>query len=431
MKHTETQYEKLCSLLNELKETNTYYHSILSDFPDKITMENVKQVYEKIKPISRDMILANYAECLDSAFSDGFQDKEEMLSEIFSLQELTDNHDKTITVNEKEWFVECTSGTSGKPFPVVKSKKEKLLEAVYMNRCRKGICADATLDNGLLLVHKNDEYVKSIQYKDNMEEFGKILAYMEEKQPVWMFTTTYVLNRMMQYIASHNITNGYQGLKFIETTSQKLLEDEREQVETFFGCPVISNYGCREVWNIGYECSNHKFHINQDTLVVDLVDEEGNMITEEGKTGDVVITSLVHRTLPIVKYYVGDRAKITYEECGCGKKTPVILLQDGRDCEKLKGTPYFGTTIFRKVLRTLYFKNVTTDISRIRVVQVNEDLLHVFVDKEQKNDRKFEEHFTEYFYQRIKNCKQFTIQFFYEYPFEDGNLLYKQKIFQS
>lgn len=433
MKHSTTQYLKLCNMLNFLRNNNTYFNSVFSDYKEEITMDNIKSIYENMNEIGRDEILEHYTEYVDKSFSSGFDNAEQMINEIFNCDDLSDNHDKIIHSNGKEWYIECTSGTTGKPFPIIKSKKEKLLEAVYINKCRKNVCADASLDNGLLLVHKNDSYIKSINYKENISEFGKVLDYMEIKKPVWMFSTTYILNRMMKYIEENKIKNedGYKGFQFIETTSQKLLQEEKEQIEKFFGCQIINNYGCREVWNIGYDCKYNNFHINEDTLIVDIIDNEGKIITEENKVGDVIITSLVHRTMPIVKYYVGDRAKISYKPCACGRTEPIIILQDGRESEKLKGTPYYGTTVFRKVLRTLYFRNITTDINRIRVIQEAEDLLTVYVDKDKNDDKLFEENFVRFFYQRIKDYRKYNISFKYSYPFEENQSLYKQKIFQS
>lgn len=432
MKHTSSQYVKLCNLLNYLRNNNMYFKSMFVNYPE-ITMENIRSIYEGMPTMSRNEILSHYSDYIDKEFSIGFSNKETMMAEIFDFKALSDNHDKVIYNSGQEWYVECTSGTTGRPFPIVKSKREKLLEAIYLSKCRKSICTNASLDNGFLLVHKNDPYIKSINYKENINEFKKIINYMEIKQPRWMFSTTYVLNRMMKYIEAGNVSpdNVYKGFQFIETTSQKLLPDEKEQIEKYFGCPIINNYGCREVWNIGYDCRYNNFHINEDILIIDIVDDAGRIITNENKIGDVIVTSLVHKTLPIIKYYIGDRAKIIYKQCACGKTTPIIVLQDGRESEKLKGTPYNGTTIFRKVLRMLYFKNITTDIKRIRVLQEEERLLVVYVEKDKNDDKVFEEYFTRYFYQRIKNYCKYKIIFKYFYPFNEPQSLYKQKIFES
>lgn len=167
-------------------------------------------------------------------------------------------------------------------------------------------------------------------------------------------------------------------------------------------------------------------------MIVDLVNEKGEIIEEEGKVGEVVITNLFNKTMPLIKYYLGDLAKISYNYCECGLKTPVIILEEGRKSERLVNTKYFGTTVFRKVLRNLYFHDNITDIKRVKIVQDRDYHLSVYIDKVIANDKHFEERFlfrSRYF---ILECfDKFSITYNYFYPFEREDSILKEQIFIS
>ena len=352
---------------------------------------------------------------------------------MFKVEDLSENHDKRI--KDKFgciWTIETTSGSTGKPLPIIKSHTERLKESRYLLNCRKQHYKDATLNNGVLLIHKVDDYLKAIDYREDSEQFKKVINFMVENNPKWIFSSTRILNRFIDYVVKNNFQNSFSesDLKFIETTSQKMLEDEMTLAHSVFNCEIFSNYGCREVWNIAYECSQHHLHINDELLIVDVVDDKGDIIQEDGIVGDIVITSLIHKTMPLLKYYIGDRGRIYRNTGVCENDKPILVLEEGREQEKIKGTDYYGTTIFRKVLRTLYFHYKIADIINIRIIQ-KDNVLFIYLNKQTEQDVVFEELFKKIFYEQINFQKNFEFAFKYYFPFNDDNLLYKEKIFSS
>lgn len=429
MKKTQSQKKRLLKLIQYLFNNNEFYRSVLKDI-SFLNEDNVIDYYNKITPISKDLILENYAQCLDKDFLDLFENQEQMEKIVFDVSNLSENHDKYIEVSGTSWFVENTSGTTGKPFPVIKSHSEMMLEAIQLSKCRNSVCKGATVENGFLLVHKVDEYLKGLNILTDDSILGDVLDYMLEKQPKWLFATSFLLNRLVKYIKASNKKYNFESLNlmFIETTSQKLLDEEQKEIEDIFGCKVVNNYGSREVWNIAYEeKADGKLYVNNHTLMVDLIDDENNIIEEEGVVGDVIVTSLVHKTMPIFKYYLGDRARFYYDQQG----RAYFVLEEGRRNEKLVGTPYYGSAIFRKVLRKIYFNNDISYIRKIRIIQESENKIVVYLDSDKRNDEFFEKKFVELFYKRIKNLKEFEFWFVYDYPFEVTRASYKDKIFET
>lgn len=428
MKYTEKQLKDLKKIIIYLKENNIYYSKILQNI-DLTNYENLLLSYNKIYPTSRDDILNNYETCLDQNFLKLFKNNKEALDVIFDLSDVSENYDKKIDVADNHYLVENTSGSSGRPFPIVKSEQEKIAEAMQLLSMRKKVYKGTKIDNGFLLVHKIDDFLKNINLKDSIEELDLVIDYMIEKRPLWIFSSTYVFGRILQRIKQTNKEKEMQKLciKFIETTSQQLLEEEKEDLKKIFKTVSVSNYGCREVWNIAYGVKgDDKLYVNDKTLFVEILDEYGDRITQEGIVGNIVVTSLTHKTLPFVRYFVGDSAAFYYDKDG---KT-YLKLSKGRKFEKIYGTNFYGPFVFRNVLRTLNFKENIQDIKNIRIIQDEINHLKVYVNKMRTHDKSFENKFTKIFNDCIQHSLRFELEFIYKYPFEKQKSLYKQKIFE-
>ena len=88
-----------------------------------------------------------------------------------------------------------------------------------------------------------------------------------------------------------------------------------------FDCRVADYYSCDEVGSIAWECPHRSgvLHVNSDGCIVEVVDENGHVLPE-GREGSVVLTNLFNRTMPFIRYSLGDRASVlSYEDrCTCG-----------------------------------------------------------------------------------------------------------------
>lgn len=169
MKHSEYQLNELKKLIEYLKDNNPYYASLLKNV-NLGDLESMLNGFEKIIPTTRDNILQNYEYCLDKNFLSLFKNHQEALDIIFDLSDVSENFDKKICVGEIAYSIENTSGSSGHPFPIVKSQMEEFAEAKQLLRSRKNVDVNANVNNGFLLVHKVDEYLKNVNLKGDLGE---------------------------------------------------------------------------------------------------------------------------------------------------------------------------------------------------------------------------------------------------------------------
>lgn len=85
-------------------------------------------------------------------------------------------------------------------------------------------------------------------------------------------------------------------------------------------CPVFEYYGMTEAcYAGGMECAAHDgCHMHETDLLVEIVDPKSGRILPDGSEGEVVITSLLRRGMPLIRYRTGDISRILPDPCPCG-----------------------------------------------------------------------------------------------------------------
>lgn len=105
---------------------------------------------------------------------------------------------------------------------------------------------------------------------------------------------------------------------------------EREVIERAFQCRVTNRYGCEEVSLIACECPRHEgLHVNADSLYLEVLRPDGSPAAP-GEPGMVVVTDLVNRAMPLIRYQVGDMAAWAERACSCGRGLPLLERVEGR-----------------------------------------------------------------------------------------------------
>ena len=115
-------------------------------------------------------------------------------------------------------------------------------------------------------------------------------------------------------------------LKFCMVTSEMLFDQDKALMEKQFGIPIINEYGASELDLIGFQNTEGNFQLNSETLLVEIVDEHGNLLPK-GEEGRIVITSFFNKAHPFIRYDIGDIGVI--DEMSTSKK-PILKKLIGR-----------------------------------------------------------------------------------------------------
>lgn len=123
----------------------------------------------------------------------------------------------------------------------------------------------------------------------------------------------------------------------INTTAERLLPFQRAAVERAFNAEVFEWYGARDLGHIATECRQHDgMHVNAYGLYVETL-KDGRPVLDE--PGDIVVTDLFNRAMPLIRYRTGDVGVLTAHRCACGSALPVLKEVIGREADvfKLRG----------------------------------------------------------------------------------------------
>jgi phenylacetate-CoA ligase len=122
----------------------------------------------------------------------------------------------------------------------------------------------------------------------------------------------------------------------VVATAERIFGHQREAIERAFGAPVFDRYGCREVMLIGAECERHEGkHLNAEGVFVELV--RGGRFALPGEPGEVIVTDLVCRSMPLLRYKNEDIATPAAGPCSCGRGLPMLASVEGRVLDMIVG----------------------------------------------------------------------------------------------
>lgn len=281
----------------------------------------------------------------------------------------------------KNFIFEETTGTSGVPFRVVKSEEDRFRIGAEVWRRRRKIDPDASPKSLYRLNHTGIHSEQLNTYNYDVDNILKIYKDIEEKKIRWLHVSPNPLkihaNILLKYA-------GYQfdNLKYIECTGNFFSEEQKKLYENVFNATVINQYGSMETWPMAYTCVNNSMHI-LDNIILELVDDNNKPITNYGEVGNILVTCLDLRTMPFVRYRIGDYGKLVENKCSCGVNSSIIELIPGRDVNIIKGfnEKKFGNIIFSKIVQgTSRRMGIWDQIEFIQVQQMSEVEFNVLIN---------------------------------------------------
>lgn len=115
------------------------------------------------------------------------------------------------------------------------------------------------------------------------------------------------------------------------STAGMLYDHMRTQIEQAFGCQVFDRYGSREIGDMAGECGHGTgLHVLPWCCHVEILDDADRPVPP-GVEGDIVVTGLTNRAMPLIRYRIGDRAvRAPDEPCPCGRVGPRLARVTGR-----------------------------------------------------------------------------------------------------
>jgi phenylacetate-CoA ligase len=132
-------------------------------------------------------------------------------------------------------------------------------------------------------------------------------------------------------------------------------EEMRREIEKRFGIKAYNVYGLTEIIGPGvaHECEEQKgLHIWEDHFLPEIIDPETGEWVEEGKEGELVLTTLTKEGVPMIRFRTRDITSFVPGECPCGRTGRRIERIKGRtdDMIKVRGVMLFPYQIEQCIL---------------------------------------------------------------------------------
>lgn len=89
-------------------------------------------------------------------------------------------------------------------------------------------------------------------------------------------------------------------------TSEVCSNEDRILLEKSFGVSIRNEYGAAELDIIGLEDDKGNWLLNEENLFIEVLNDEGRLVAT-GEEGEIVITSLYNKAMPLIRYRLGDR----------------------------------------------------------------------------------------------------------------------------
>jgi phenylacetate-CoA ligase len=165
---------------------------------------------------------------------------------------------------------------------------------------------------------------------------------------VWISTAHPILDQMQAFVearadvvvgtatALRNLAGALQvaGLtpkrpRFVLCAGELLDSETRRMVNEALRADPIALYGQTEVGYVAWECERRTgLHVNADTHLVEVL--QNGEDAAEGELGNIVITDLRSRTMPLLRYATGDLGIAASSPCECGRFFPRLASIEGR-----------------------------------------------------------------------------------------------------
>jgi len=239
------------------------------------------------------------------------------------------------------------------------------------------------LQTGLATTRSLEKKLKDYFFRTKyLFAFGLIQADLTPLKP-WIIRHKPFLGGYASslFVISQLLENQHLHFRSSVSWGDKLFDHYKKNITEQLGCPVFETYGTGEGIKIAAQKDNAFMYIMSPYVVLEIVDDHGNPVPD-GSLGHVVVTSLVNRAMPLIRYRLGDLAiKLPREKYPEERSLALPLLQKviGRETDIVQ-TPggkklivHSFTGIFEYYPQIRQFCIIQNKLSGIHVLYVKEN----------------------------------------------------------
>jgi phenylacetate-coenzyme A ligase PaaK-like adenylate-forming protein len=158
------------------------------------------------------------------------------------------------------------------------------------------------------------------------------LRKLDEFKPNFITAYVHVLEQLA-YAAKEGRTNIHKNgqLQLVVAISEPLPSETQRFITEHLGVPVANHYAMGECPSLSLGCPQGRgAHVNVDMAVLENVDDNYNPVPDGQPGSKVVVTNLLNKVQPFIRYEIDDVITISHEPCPCGNPLPLVTSIAGR-----------------------------------------------------------------------------------------------------
>lgn len=367
------QMQRLNEVVHYAREHSKIYTGLYRDLPETITDLSQLPVVSKAELMPR--------------FEDWVTDPAVRLAE---LEDFIHDPEKIGQAYQGKYTVCTTSGTTGQPAILLQDPATmtlmgslnilrampawinggQLMKIIGAGMKTAAVWATGGHFLGITMMKRQilqkPARARSMKIFSVLTPLPEIVAGLNKFQPAMLngYATAVLLLAQEQEAGRLNIHP-----VLVMTSSESLAEEDRQRIRQAFGCTVADNYGCSEFVAVATGCRHGWLHVNADWVILEPVDEDMNPAKPGQPSHSVLLTNLVNRIQPIIRYNLGDRITLRPDACPCGSLFPAIRV-DGRTDEILHLQGATGESVPVLPLALWAVVKGTPGVQRFQIVQV-------------------------------------------------------------
>lgn len=300
-----------------------------------------------------------------------------------------------------------TSGTLGSPVTIALTEGD--LQRLAFNEYSSFVCAGGTAgDIYQLMLTLDRQFMAGMAYYSGIRRMGAGIIRVGPGVPSLQWQTirrleptaivavpSFIL-KLIQFAAEHHIDINASSVKKAICIGENIRNPDYtlnilgKKITDSWSIDLYSTYAGTEMQTAFTECTAGRGgHLNPELLIVELLDEE-NRVVGPGVPGEVTVTTLGVKGMPLLRYKTGDICTYDDSSCSCGRNSIRLSPVLGRKKQMIK---YKGTTLYPPALFDLLneMEEVKDYVAEVysNDIGMDEVLLHLLpADQQEDTDRR-------------------------------------------
>ncbi len=340
------------------------------------------------------------------------------------------NDDFICTDKSKITDYVTTSGTLGEPVTFALTDKD--LNRLAYNEAISFFCANGSENDVYQLTTTMDRrFMAGLAYFLGIREMGAAVirvgsgipelqwdTILKMKPTVLIGVPSFIL-KLIEFAEKNNITYKTSSIQSAVCIGESIRNEDftlnalGKKIKNKWDIKLYSTYASTEMSTAFTECESGKGGHHHPELIITEFLDENDMVVKQGEAGELTITTLGVKGMPLLRFKTGDIVKPHFEPCGCGRKTMRLGPVIGRKKQMVK---YKGTSIYPPAMYDLLndFDEVQSYVVEIYTneMETDEIIINVCTNfKSESLEKEIKDHFRAKLRvaPKIKFCSEQTI----------------------